>query len=86
MLEPSTGKVTVSIVSHGHGAEVSELISRLVELRDVALIVLTWNLGFEECSIPEHSKILVVIVVLRLGSERIIIARANIVRQSFFAF
>ncbi|SEP89199.1 hypothetical protein SAMN05421693_10957 [Ectothiorhodospira magna] len=51
--------IAVSIVSHGHGAMVEALISRLLELPEVAQVILTLNLR-ESLTLPADQRLTLV--------------------------
>jgi GT2 family glycosyltransferase len=53
---PWKEKITVSIVSHGHGAMVTELIRQLLECPEIGQIVVTLNIP-EPLSLPPDSRV-----------------------------
>jgi len=51
--------ITISIVSHGHGAMVERLLSQVLSLQDVEKIILTLNIP-EQLALPVSEKIFVI--------------------------
>lgn len=59
-------KITVSIVSHGHGDMISALLKSIVVIEEVAQVILTLNIP-EQLSLPTSEKIKIVINTSPLG-------------------